>query len=146
MFINKINKRKKFPLMRRKKFPLMRRLHNNNNSGFTLMEVLVAMLILTVGLLGMAALITGIINSNKLSNRISTATVLAQDKMEEIKSDGYSNADNEPRNSLPYPYDKYEREVTGLDVESPAANMKTVTVTVYWESSKSVSLQTILAE
>ncbi len=81
MFINKINKRKKFPLMRR--------LHNNNNSGFTLMEVLVAMLILSVGLLGMAALITGIINSNKLSNRISTATVLAQDKMEEIRRVGY---------------------------------------------------------
>ena len=122
----------------------MRRLRNNN-SGFTLMEVLVAMLILSVGLLGMAALVTGIINSNKLSNRISTATVLAQDKMEDIKRIGYS-AGNETRAFLSSPYDNYEREVTGLDVESPAANMKTVTVTVYWESSKSVSLKTILAE
>ena len=122
----------------------MRRLRNNN-SGFTLMEVLVAMLILSVGLLGMAALITGIINSNKLSNRISTATVLAQDKMEDIKRIGYS-AGNETRAFLSSPYDNYEREVTGLDVESPAANMKTVTVTVYWESSKSVSLKTILAK
>ena len=117
----------------------------NNNSGFTLIEVLVAMLILTVGLLGMAALITGIINSNKLSNRISTATVLAQDKMEDIKSVVYSNAVSETRAFLPSPDDKYEREVTVVD-DSPAANMKTVTVTVYWESSKSVSLQTILAK
>ena len=117
----------------------------NNNSGFTLIEVLVAMLILTVGLLGMAALITGIINSNKLSNRISTATVLAQDKMEDIKSVVYSNAVSETRAFLPSPYDKYERKVTVLD-DSPDTNMKTVTVTVYWESSKSVILQTILAQ
>ena len=116
-----------------------------SSNGFTLMEVLVAMLILTVGLLGMAALITGIINSNKLSNRISTATVLAQDKMEEIKGLNYSSVVSEPQSSLPSPYDKYERKVTVLD-DSPDNNMKTVKVEVFWESSKSVSLQTILSK
>jgi len=116
-----------------------------NSNGFTLIEVLVAMVILSVGLLGTAALITGIINSNKLSNRISTATVLAQDKMEYIKSVGYSNVVSETRASMPSPYDKYERDVT-VTSNSPSSGMKTVNVTVYWESSKSVSLQTILAE
>ena len=123
----------------------MNMFNTRNNSGFTLMEVLVAMLILSVGLLGMAALVTGIINSNKLSNRISTATVLAQDKMEDIKRIGYDNAVSETKASMSSPYDNYEREVTVVD-PSPAANMKTVTVTVYWESSKSVSLKTILAK
>ena len=122
----------------------MRRLCDNN-SGFTLIEVLIAMVILSVGLLGTAALITGIINSNKLSNRITTATVLAQDKMEEIKGAGYAGAATETRTFLPSPDDNYEREVTVVD-DSPSANMRTVTVTVYWESSKSASLQTILAE
>ena len=117
-------------------------LHSSN--GFTLIEVLVAMVILSIGLLGTAALITGIIKSNQVSNRITTATVLAQDKMEEIKSVGYSNAVTEIKAFLP-PDDKYEREVTVVD-DSPAANMKTVTVTVYWGSSKSVRLQTILAQ
>ena len=118
----------------------------DNNGGFTLMEVLVAMVILTVGLLGTAALIIGIINSNKLSNRISTATILAQDKMEDIKSVVYSNAVSETRAFLPSPDDKYEREVTVVD-DSPAANMKTVTVTVYWDSdAHSVELKTILAQ
>ena len=116
----------------------------DNNKGFTLIEVLVAMVILSVGLLGTAALITGIINGNKVSNRITTATVLAQDKMEEIKSVGYSNAVSETRAFLPSPDDKYERKVTVV-CDSPVANMKTVTVTVYWESGKSISLQTILA-
>ena len=122
----------------------MNMFNTRNNKGFTLIEVLIAMVILSIGLLGTAALITGIINGNKVSNRITTATVLAQDKMEEIKRIGYSS-ENEPRAVLSSPYNNYEREVTGLDVESPAANMKTVTVTVYWESSKSVSLQTILS-
>jgi type IV pilus assembly protein PilV len=121
----------------------MRKLHDNN-SGFTLIEVLVAMVILSVGLLGTAALITGIINGNKVSNRITTATVLAQDKMEEIKGLDYSSVVSEPKSSLPSPYDQYERQVTVID-PSPAANMKTVTVTVYWESNKSVTLKTILS-
>ena len=121
----------------------MQRLHDNN--GFTLIEVLVAMVILSVGLLGTAALITGIIRSNKVSNRITTATVLAQDKMEEIKNAGYTNAGNETRAFLSSPFDNYEREVT-VASDSPSSGMKTVNVTVYWESSKSVSLQTILTE
>ncbi|MEA3416821.1 MAG: prepilin-type N-terminal cleavage/methylation domain-containing protein [Thermodesulfobacteriota bacterium] len=122
----------------------MRRLRDNN-SGFTLIEVLIAMVILTVGLLGTAALIIGIINSNKLSNRISTATVLAQDKMEDIKRIGYNNAVSETKASMSSPYDNYEREVT-VTSNSPSNGMKTINVTVYWESSKSVSLQTILSK
>ena len=128
----------------------MRRLRDDN-SGFTLIEVLVAMVILSVGLLGTAALITGIISSNKLSNRISTATTCAQDKMENIKGLGYSGmpasdtTTTEPYNSIAN-YFPYER-VTITDVVNPAAGMKTVTVTVFWDSgAHSVELKTILAK
>ena len=120
----------------------MQRLHDNN-SGFTLIEVLVAMVNLSVGLLGTAALITGIINGNKVSNRISTATVLAQDKMEEIKSMEYLNVAAEPL-SIITDYPLYKREVA---VDTLGTGMKTVTVTVSWDSDNSqVELQTILAE
>ena len=125
----------------------MRRLQNNN-SGFTLIEVLAAMVILSVGLLGMAALITGIINSNKLSNRISTATVLAQDKIEEIRGVGYAGADAEagtdPYGGVDFPL--YKR-ITDVVAGDPAAGMKKITVTVYWDSdAHSVAFQTILAQ
>jgi type IV pilus assembly protein PilV len=115
------------------------------------MEVLVAMLILSVGLLGMAALITGIINSNKLSNRISAATVLAQDKMEKVRQVGYSGmpasdtTTPEPYNSITN-YSLYKR-VTFTDVDNPAADLKKITVTVYWDADDhSVVLNTILAK
>ena len=122
-----------------------------NNKGFTLIEVLVAMVILSIGLLGTAALITGIINGNKVSNRITTATVLAQDKMEEIKRIGYSGmptsdtTTTEPYNSITN-YSLYKR-VTFTDVVNPAVGMKTVTVTVSWDSdNSSIELKTILAQ
>jgi type IV pilus assembly protein PilV len=129
----------------------MNMFNTSNNNGFTLIEVLVAMVILSVGLLGTAALITGIISSNKLSNRISTATTCAQDKMEEIRRLGYSGmptsdtTTTEPYNSITN-YSLYKR-VTFTDVDNPAVGMKTVTVTVFWDSDAHwVELITILAK
>ena len=123
----------------------------DNNKGFTLIEVLVAMVILLIGLLGTAALITGIINGNKVSNRISTATTCAQDKMEEIRGLGYSGmpasdtTTTEDYTSLE-DYSLYKR-VAFTDVVNPAAGMKTVTVTVCWDSdNSSIELKTILVQ
>jgi type IV pilus assembly protein PilV len=114
----------------------------DNNKGFTLIEVLVAMVILSIGLLGTAALITGIINSNKLSNRITTATVLAQDKMEEIKRAGAADK-TEPYNTIS-DYPLYKRDVV---VDPLGTDMKTVTVTVYWDADAHwVELKTILVQ
>ena len=100
---------------------------------------------ITVGLLSIAALTTGIIRSNQVTKRLTTATIFAQNKMEDIKRLGYSNARTETRVFLLSPYDKYETEVTVVN-NSPANNMKTVTVEVYWKLIKTVSLKTILAK
>jgi type IV pilus assembly protein PilV len=134
-----------------KSMNFMNMFNTSNKNGFTLIEVLVAMVILSVGLLGTAALITGIISSNKLSNRISTATTCAQDKMEEIRRLGYSGmptsdtTTTEPYNSITN-YSLYKR-VTFTDVVNPAVGMKTVTVTVSWDSdNSSIELKTILAQ
>ena len=126
-----------------KSMNFMNMFNTRNNSGFTLIEVLVAMVILSIGLLGTAALITGIIKSNQVSNRITTATVLAQDKMEEIKSMEYLNVVAEPL-SIITDYPLYKREVT---VDPLGTGTQTVTVTVSWDSeAHSVELKTILAE
>ena len=59
-----------------------------NSPGFTLLEVLVAMVILAVGLLGMASLSIGIIKGNSFSKEISSATTCAREKMEEVEQLG----------------------------------------------------------
>ena len=123
---------------------------SKNGSGFTLVEVLIAILILSVALMGAAGLTIGIITGNMHSNRVTTATTLAQEKMEDIRRLGYSGVSGsdatvtEGYHSISsYPF--YKR-VTATDVDNPDTHMKTITVTVYWNSDKtSVELKIILA-
>ncbi len=122
-----------------------------NSPGFTLLEVLVAMVILAVGLLGMASLSIGIIKGNSFSKEISSATTCAREKMEDVEQLGFANTPasdttvTEAYNSITqYPYCKRE---TVTVVDNPGTDMKTVTVTVYWDSdSHQVQLKTFLAK
>ncbi len=56
-----------------------------NNNGFTLVDMLIALLILTIGLLGMAKLTVAIIFGNQASNMIKKANIVAESKMEVIR-------------------------------------------------------------
>ena len=121
------------------------------NGGFTLLEVLVAMVILAVGLLGMASLSIGIIKGNELSKEVSSATTCAREKMEDVERLGYANTPEtsgtitEAYNSITQ-YPDYKRE-TVTAVDTPATDMKTITITVYWDSdSHQVALKTFLAK
>jgi len=53
--------------------------------GFSLVEVLVAILLLTVGLLALAQMQTRAVASNAFGNQLTQATFLAQDKLEELR-------------------------------------------------------------
>ena len=53
--------------------------------GFSLVEVLVAILLLTVGLLALAKMQTQAVASNSFGNQLTQATFLAQDKLEELR-------------------------------------------------------------
>lgn len=117
-----------------------------DNKGFSLLEVLVAMLILSIGLLTTAALTVGIIQSNGLSKKHTTATTLAREQMEDIRRRGYSGMPPttiEDYNTITnYPWHK---RVTETSAGNLGPNMKAITVTVYWDSdNRSVALQTIL--
>lgn len=129
---------------------MLNKSYEANDYGFTLMEVLITIVLLTVGLLGMAALTTGIINGNTHSRRLTTATTLAQEKIEDVRRLGYTNMPSadidttEDYNTIT-DYPLFKRTIA-TDADSPDTYMKTITITVYWDSdSHSVSLQTILS-
>ena len=117
---------------------------DTHQNGFTLIEILVTLAILSIGLLGMAALTIEIMRSNAQSRAYAEATILAQDKLEEIKRIGYG-------------YDRSDPEVVGRFTRrpfpsaenSPEDGMKEVAVKVSWDSmggrSHSVELKTILS-
>jgi len=122
------------------------------DTGFTLIEVVVALLVLTIGLLGMAALAISVMQGNKSSNQISTATALAQDKMEEFRGLGYeglpSSNSPPPENYGGIPNFPHYKRVVNLatkylysdDTVSETLNStkvittitRTVTVKVHW--------------
>jgi type IV pilus assembly protein PilV len=58
----------------------------NNNTGFTLIEVLIAMMILAVGLLGLAALQAASLRNNQSAFYYSQATQLAYDIADRMRA------------------------------------------------------------
>lgn len=76
--------------------------------GFTLIEVMAAIAILTIGILGVAAMQGSAIRANDRGYRLTEATTLAQDRLEYLKTQPYANlvvgddqADPDPSNPRP---------------------------------------------
>ncbi|MBU0484844.1 MAG: type IV pilus modification protein PilV [Proteobacteria bacterium] len=59
---------------------------SKNDNGFTLIEVMIAVLVLTMGLLGAAAMQTTAVNGNASAMKLTQATLLANDRVEILMS------------------------------------------------------------
>jgi type IV pilus modification protein PilV len=108
------------------------------SQGFTLVEVLVAMICLSVGMLGLYAVTLSTIRNLSFSDNIMIATTLAQDRMEQIKHTTYAqviaaNFAQENYGTMAG-YEQFQRTVTIHD-NTPEANMKTVMVRVAWRDA-----------
>ena len=64
----------------------LHRVDRGAETGFTLLEVILAISLLMVGLLAVASMQVSAINGNAQANRLSEATALAQNKLEELMS------------------------------------------------------------
>ena len=119
--------------------------------GFTLTELLIAIVVLTLGILGTAALTTGIIRGNFFSKNITSATAIAQSQLEAVQRAGYANVDTSHFSASAAAVTaggvNFTRTTTITD-NSPATNVKTVAVTVSWteanNAARSITLQTYL--
>ena len=65
----------------------------NDQMGFTIIEILIAISILTVGLLAVATMQVSAIRGNNLSDNVTIALALAEDKMESLMITDYSDPD-----------------------------------------------------
>lgn len=117
--------------------------------GFTLLEIIIAMFILTVALLSLVSVTVMVIKGNSLSKQMTTATTLARDKLEATKNQSYTNiaAGTESFDPSGLAAGTFYTRTLVVNNNTPANNMKTVTVTVSWTWGilpRSVTLRTIM--
>ena len=124
--------------------------------GFTLIEVLVAMAVFSVALLGLEKMQIGALQVNTIASRLTQGTTLAQDRVEWLMAlpyndrmladttdkgifTSYPNADNPDPNPPPQGYTiRWD-----VDTNVPSAGIKTINVFVTWRNrnaSKTFSL------
>jgi prepilin-type N-terminal cleavage/methylation domain-containing protein len=118
-----------------------------NEVGFSLIEVLISLTILSVGLLAVAGMQITSIKGNFSSGNVTNATVLAQSKLEDLKSLSYTDSNITSGQHS-------EGAISGsifsmfYDVADITSTMKAITVTVRWKDmgDHSISLSTIRAK
>jgi type IV pilus modification protein PilV len=118
--------------------------------GFTLIEVLVAMAVFSVALLGLEKMHLTAIQVNSVASRLTQATTLAQDRVERLLAMPYNDpllVDNTATGSFtsytdPNPPQGYTIEWK-VDTDVPSVGIKTINIFVTWknlQASKTFSL------
>ena len=117
----------------------------DDERGFTLIEIMVAVFLMTIALLGLVSITVMVINGNAFSKSMTTATSLAKDKLEELQNTSYANITSstaaETKETI------YQRSWT-VTADSPGTNMKTVVVVVTWPwqgQTRDVTLRSIIS-
>lgn len=120
-----------------------------NQRAFSLLEVLIALVILAVGMLGLAGLQIMSINGNRFGQEMTVASTLAQNKLEELRQTDFDSLVSSNDICINQASGvNFDREWTVTE-DSPAAGMKTIDVTVSWpgtEADRQVNISTIVSE
>ncbi|MXX10332.1 MAG: hypothetical protein F4201_03605 [Nitrospira sp. SB0677_bin_15] len=114
----------------------------------TLLEAVIAMALFFVAVLAFAGVAVTANKGAAASKRLTMATTLAQNKMEQVRSAGYDPAaaleTTEAYGTIPG-FDVYQR-IVRMETGRPVPGLQTATVTVSWsEDRHSVTISTILA-
>jgi type IV pilus assembly protein PilV len=128
----------------------------NNNSGFTILEVVIAVAVLTIGILAMGVLQTSSVKLNSNAKGITEASTWAMDTMENIMALEYMDDDINAGNystasSNKILYANHPSIAEGYAVTYTVADdgpvvdgdvtYKTVTVTVTWSDLGTFGVQ-----
>ena len=120
--------------------------------GFTLIEVIMASIILLIGLGIIGALVSGLVSKNFYGQRHTQAVILAQNKIEELLNDGYES-DNLAEGSYSNPLNPvnatgdsngvFYQYWTIQDVR-PIERSKQITSKVQWRSAEGDTMTVFL--
>jgi len=120
--------------------------------GFTMLEVLIGLIILSVGLLGLAAMQITFLKGNSFSIKMTEATSIARNKIEDFNNTPFENitSGNEAASIVGSTGIHYNRAWVVVDVDNDGdggIDWKVVDVTTNWNdpTPHRVSLSTVVS-
>ena len=119
-----------------------------NHKGLTLLEAVIAMALFFVAVLAFAGVTVTASKGAAASKHLTTAVILAQEKLEQVRGAGYDPAaaleTAEAYGTIP-DFDMYQR-IVRMETGRPVPGLQTATVTVSWaDDLHSVTVSTMLA-
>jgi type IV pilus assembly protein PilV len=115
--------------------------------GFTLLEIMIAISILSIGLLAVASLQMSSLRGNAFASNVTEGTTLAADRLEKLLVLPYNHADLAGGTHIdPAPPSRYAVTWQVAD-DSPVTNTKTIDLTVTWADhgiQRSVTMHRIM--
>jgi len=119
----------------------------NPEDGFTMIEVMISMAIMSIGFLALASMQIASIKGNAQSIKYSMAIALAENKIEAYKNTPYDSIPSGTETENNMGGNTIFTRTTQVVADTPIAGAKTVTVTITWTADRvrSVSFQTIIS-
>ena len=117
---------------------------SRHQQGFTLLEVVIALMIIATVLVSLLGLQTRTINMSDRQQKVTRATMLAQERMTDIELAGAGSA-RDDEGSFAEPFEQFRWQVEYRP--TPLASVREVTVTVAWGdegSNEDVALTSFL--
>jgi len=116
------------------------------SKGFSLIEMLIAIVILSISLLSLATLMVTTTRGNSFGSHVTEATMFGQDKLEEFRA--------MPWVAIPNGQETDQRTgATGVDFTrtwnvATNGNLKTINITVSWNdgTSRSIPFTSVVGE
>jgi type IV pilus assembly protein PilV len=101
------------------------------NAGFTLVESMLTLAIMSVGLLALAGLQITALRGNALSRSMTTAVSIAEQSIEQLKNTPYTDIEAEASTQVTASHLQFTRQITVTD--GPLPNTKSVSVLISWQ-------------
>jgi len=117
------------------------------NAGFTLVESMLTLAIMSVALLALAGLQITALRGNDLSRRMTTAVSIAEQSLEQLKNTPYTNIQTAAASEVTASNLHFTRQVTVTN--GPLPNTKSVSVLVSWQDqvkTHTLPLATIIGQ
>ena len=139
----------------------MKTQQRHNNAGFSLIEVLIALMIFSIGILGISLMQLQAIWGNSVANHLTEAAVFGSDQIEQMLSWDYD--DNRLKSDNDYAYtlsdnttnitadgdqadsDNFCHAYWQITDNTPVTGSKTIDVTVYWNQKGALKIFSLSA-